>query len=85
MLTQLKLCGVLNRIAGLVLGHFTGPEDADLAEEVERLVVYFTQDNPVPVMSRFPHGHHLPNLTLPLGVPVEMNTQTHRLLIRPGL
>lgn len=83
MLTQLKLCGVLERIAGLILGYFTGPEEEDLAAEVERLATEFTQDNPVPVISRFPHGHHLPNLTLPLGVPLELDTQAGKLLVSP--
>ncbi len=84
MLTQLKLSGALEGIVGLVLGHFTGPNETDLAQEVEQLVMEFTQDNPMPVISRFPHGHCLPNLTLPLGVPVEMNTQLKRLLVQLG-
>lgn len=82
MLTQLKLAGALERIVGLVLGHFTGPDEIDLAQEVERLVMQFTEHHPVPVISGFPHGHRLPNLTLPIGVPVEMNTQFNRLLVR---
>lgn len=83
MLTQLKLCGALRKITGLVLGHFIGPEQVDLAEKVETMILEFTKNNPVPVISRFPHGHRLPNLTLPVGVPIEMNTEAGELVVRP--
>ncbi|MBI5250437.1 MAG: LD-carboxypeptidase, partial [Desulfomonile tiedjei] len=81
MLTQLKLSGVLADIAGLVLGHFVGPDQTDLAEDVERMALQFTWDNPVPVISRYPHGHRLPNLTLPIGVTVAMDVQSHMLRV----
>jgi muramoyltetrapeptide carboxypeptidase len=83
MLTHLKLSGALGKIAGLVLGHFVGPEGADLAYEVERLALQFTESNPIPVISGFPHGHRLPNLTLPFGVAVEMNTESRELVVLP--
>ena len=62
MLTQLRLSGVLDRIAGLVLGSFTGaePPDAVLADHLPRLRC--------PVLAGWPAGHGQPNRPLPLGV-----------------
>lgn len=73
MLTQLKLAGILRAIAALVLGYFLGPEKENLLEETERLVVKMTDENPVPILSGVPHGHALPNLTIPHGMPVELD------------
>jgi len=75
MLTQLRLAGVLNKAAAIVLGHFVGPDGTDPSEETERIVTELTEYRPVPVISRYPHGHKVPNLTLPIGVPVELNTE----------
>jgi muramoyltetrapeptide carboxypeptidase len=81
MLTQLKLAGILGKITGMVIGHFVNNGQTDLAEDVEKMILEFTVENPVPVISSFPHGHRLPNLTLPLGAPVEMNTQSRELIV----
>jgi muramoyltetrapeptide carboxypeptidase len=75
MLTQLKLAGVLPRVAGIVLGHFMGTQETDMPGQVERLVLELTAENPVPVVSRVPHGHALPNLTIPHGVQVALDTE----------
>lgn len=75
MLTQLKLAGILSRVAGIVLGHFLGTQETDLREEVERLILELTSEHPVPVVSRVPHGHVLPNLTIPHGVRVALDTE----------
>ncbi len=81
MLVHLKLAGILNRVSGLVLGHFIGPRNANQAEEVERVVMELTEDNPVPIISRYPHGHTLPNLTLPHGADVMMSTDPPALVV----
>ena len=62
MLTQLRLSGVLDRIAGLVVGSFSGAEspDAVLADHLPRLRC--------PVLAGWPAGHGQPNRPLPLGV-----------------
>ena len=73
MLMQLKLNGIFERISGLVLGHFIGPNSEDQRPEVERLLLELTQHLSFPVISGFPHGHALPNLTLPHGAIVDMD------------
>jgi muramoyltetrapeptide carboxypeptidase len=82
MLTQLKLAGVLERLSGVIVGHFLGPDGQDLAPEAERLVAEMTEANPIPVVSRFPHGHILPNLTLPHGALVRMDTEARSITVR---
>jgi len=81
MLTHLKLSGVLEKINGLVLGHFLGPDSTSLIHEAERIALEFTANAAVPVVSGYPHGHTLPNLTIPIGVPVEMDTEDMRLVV----
>jgi len=74
MFTQLRLAGIYECIGGIVLGHFVGPDGADLAPDVEKLVCERTQEFDFPIVSRFPHGHRLPNLTLPHGMHAKLDT-----------
>ncbi|MDQ7784566.1 MAG: LD-carboxypeptidase [Desulfomonilaceae bacterium] len=81
MLVQLKLAGILDRVSGIILGHFIGPREVDQASRVERMVMNLTLDHPVPVISRYPHGHTLPNLTLPHGAHVTLATDPPSLIV----
>ena len=81
MLTQLKLAGILDSVSALILGHFVGPGGGDLQPEVERIVMELTAGRDVPVISGFPHGHKLPNVTLPIGMPTELDTDRSLLRI----
>ncbi len=84
MLTQLKLAGALALIGGMVLGHFVGPDDnGNLGSTVEKIALELTEDNPIPVVSRFLHGHTLPNLTVPHGIPADLDTDVLSLVVRP--
>lgn len=73
MLSQLRLAGVLDRIAGLLVGRFSGAErpDAVLADHLDRLRC--------PVLAGWPSGHGQPNRPLPLGVHAEMDVAAGRL------
>jgi muramoyltetrapeptide carboxypeptidase len=81
MLTHLKLAGVLDRVNGIVLGHFLGPCCTDLRDETSRILMELIGDRPIPVISGFPHGHTLPNLTVPIGIPVELNSEGPSLVV----
>ena len=74
MFMQLKLNGVFQRISGLLLGRFIGPESEDQRKAVEELILELSKEFRFPIISGFPHGHALPNLTLPHGMFVEMDT-----------
>lgn len=75
MLSQLRLAGVLDRIAGLLVGSFSGAEspDAVLADHLPRLRC--------PVLAGWPSGHGQPNRPLPLGVPAEMDVAAGTLVL----
>jgi muramoyltetrapeptide carboxypeptidase len=66
-LTQLRLAGVLAAVTGFVLGGFSDADNADavLADHLHPLGK--------PVMAGWPAGHIVPNVALPLGLPVEMD------------
>jgi muramoyltetrapeptide carboxypeptidase len=76
MLTQLRLAGVLDRIAGLLVGSFSGADspDAVLADHLPRLRC--------PVLAGWPAGHGQPNRPLPLGVPAELDAVAGTLILR---
>lgn len=70
MLTQLRLAGKLEHVAGVVLGSFAncdGREEGDVAAEVFR---EFFADAPYPVVAGFPAGHLSENLPITFGVPI---------------
>lgn len=74
-LTQLRLAGILDKLAGLLIGSFNGvsPEhDAVLAEEVPRLALEFTPES-VAVASGVAYGHIPHRFTLPVGAPVSVD------------
>jgi muramoyltetrapeptide carboxypeptidase len=87
MLTQLKLTGALRKVKALVLGHFLGPEGEgeDLGPEVDKIVMELTTDKRIPIISGFPHGHVLPNVTLPHGAPVRLDTDREVLKVQLDL
>lgn len=76
MLSTLRLSGKLDQAAGFVLGTFTRRENEDTSDEVttidDVLEEYFSRLE-VPVLWRFPVGHHRCNATLPIGALCELD------------
>lgn len=71
---HLKTAGVLDEAAGFVLGELSDREDD--AEELEQVFLDLVgRDRPVIV--GMPSGHVEPNLVLPIGVEVEIDTVAH--------
>lgn len=81
MLSQLRLAGLLDRFAGVVLGTFDGADETELAAVLKE---YFGGGK-VPVLADFPVGHTPYNVTLPHGGLVELDATagTVRLLEAP--
>lgn len=81
MITQLRLAGVLDGIAGVALGEFTPPEadtaDPDLAAVLGELL----EPLGVPVVYGLPFGHGRENWTLPLGVRARLDADSPALEI----
>lgn len=76
MLTQLKLAGKLDRIAGLILGDFAAQhsrgEKASYLERIWTRALELCENRSLPVWGNFPSGHCPRNMTLPLGAVAEM-------------
>ena len=75
-LSQLRLSGVLKQLAGVILGHFadcTGDPHDDSLTLDEVFADYFG-DLGIPVWQGYPSGHARPNLTLPLGATIRLDT-----------
>lgn len=64
MFTHLKRAGILENIAGLVIGHMTALKESDLrfGETVEDIVLNKVSEFGYPVAFKFPIGHESPNL-----------------------
>lgn len=86
MLTQLSLAGKFARLAGLIVGDFSGlypgnssQQDSYLEGIWERLLV-LCADGDFPIWGNFPSGHFPHNMTLPLGAQTQMQSGNARLL-----
>ncbi len=77
MLVQLRQAGKLSSIAGLLFGGFqgsrTGEQDSHEKEVMDEVLEGNTKDLGVPVACGLPVGHGEHNVTLPLGVSVEID------------
>ena len=77
MLTQMKLAGCFNEIAGLILGTFK--ECGQLNEIVDIFNDIF-EDLDIPILAGFEVGHGVHNLTIPMGLGATLDTDKKRLL-----
>jgi muramoyltetrapeptide carboxypeptidase len=83
MLTHLALAGQLGGVAGLIGGDFM---DCGHPSEIDRLLVAVASEREIPLITGFPAGHGRNNLTLPLGMPAQLDTRRMTLhTLNPGL
>jgi muramoyltetrapeptide carboxypeptidase len=75
MLTQLRLAGALDRVAGIAIGQFTQCDDPDL-EGIE-VVRRMAWELGVPTIEGVPAGHGDENFALPLGSMVTVVAPRH--------
>jgi muramoyltetrapeptide carboxypeptidase len=69
MLTQLRLAGILESAAGIVLGEFVGCDEPGGEPAARAVLAELLKDFNGPVVFGFPSGHTAgPAMTLPLGV-----------------
>lgn len=89
MLSTLRLAGKLDTLRGVVLGTFTYRADQDTSikegQTVDQVLRSYFGSLGIPVVNRFPAGHHACNATLPLNVKAELDADagTIRLLESP--
>ncbi len=82
MLTQLKQAGVLDQVAAVVFGAIRVPHGS---EQERRLTAEFvhnqTSQLKCPVLLGIEAGHGTENLTLPIGLPVQVDGDAGRLIV----
>lgn len=79
-LSQLRLAGVLDQVAGVVVGSFTSKEPGERSETDRVLREYFAKLK-VPVILNFPIGHTPQNATVPHGGLVELDANKAELKV----
>lgn len=85
MITQLRLAGVFERVAGVVLGRFTdcGPE-RETHFSVEAVLEDLLGGLRVPVMGGLQCGHVTPKVSLPIGVRCALDAGAGTLTVLEG-
>jgi muramoyltetrapeptide carboxypeptidase len=78
MLVHMKIAGCFDGIEGLVLGSF---QDCGTSAEIEEIVEDVFQGTEFPILAGVDAGHADPNLTLPLGVRAELDTERRSLTV----
>ncbi len=82
MLYQLKLGGVLGRIAGLALGNLGG---GPRGEKILKEVVLEAVGSRIPVLAGLPCGHGTQNITLSLGAWVRLDKRGSLVFMEAGV
>jgi muramoyltetrapeptide carboxypeptidase len=86
LLTQLRLAGLLGRVAGVAVGAFTEAGDAPDAPSIAEVLEDRLGDLGVPVATGLPFGHVADNWTLPLGVRARLDADAGTLtLLEPAV
>jgi muramoyltetrapeptide carboxypeptidase len=71
LLTQLRLSGLLDAVAGVLLGSFT--EATSPTPLLQQMLATPCQRAGKPLLAGWPTGHGTPNLPLPMGLPVRLD------------
>ena len=69
MMMNLKVSGVLEKLSGIVVGHFSDMKDGDtpFGKEAAEIIREAVDEYTYPVMFGFPAGHVMPNYPLIMG------------------
>ncbi|MBU1937136.1 LD-carboxypeptidase [bacterium] len=75
LLFHLRNAGIFRRVGALLIGDMlhSAPDEKDMPS-VDEIVLDATKDYDFPILSGIPYGHGAQRLTLPVGVPVKLNT-----------
>jgi muramoyltetrapeptide carboxypeptidase len=78
MLTQMKLAGCFNGIAGMILGTF---KKCGQLNEIVEIFDNIFHDTDIPILAGFDIGHGKTNLTVPMGRVATLDTGKKRLYV----
>jgi muramoyltetrapeptide carboxypeptidase len=82
----LRLAGVFDRIAAMVVGIAQELPDGDGYPELREATLEALGDRPVPVLGHVDFGHAAPNLPLPLGIRAAVDADARTLtLLEPAV
>ncbi len=83
MLIQCKNAGLLDELAGLVVGGFTDMQDEATAfgETVIAMILRLTKEVNYPICFDFPISHELDNMPVQLGASYHLSVTTNRVLL----
>ncbi len=84
-LAHLYQAGVFSEIRALILGEFIDCEDTNEARRsvrVEDVLKEYFGEVDFPVIYNFPYGHGMRKFTMPIGVPVRLNTAKQQLIVQ---
>jgi muramoyltetrapeptide carboxypeptidase len=87
MLTQLKAASKLKNVKGIIFGKMPGCQPAShLSYVLEDVICDVLADQSFPILFGFPAGHGGEQVTLPLGLPVEIDGDAAAVtLLEPGV
>ena len=80
----LRLAGILDRIAGMVVGTPTEMETADGPDTLREIVLDVLGDRDIPVLGNVDVGHSAANIPLPLGVRAALHADARTLSLLEG-
>lgn len=82
-LSQLRLGGKFDKVAGVMLGHYTGCESKKGEDSLtlEHVLADYFSELRVPVIVNFPAGHNRQNTTLPMNAMVELDADARRVRV----
>ncbi len=83
-LAQMKMAGIFDKIAGLVLGQFVDcePEEPEKPHlTTEQIFLDYFSDLNIPIVTNFAYGHVPIKHTMPVGVEAELNTDAGGLIL----
>jgi len=73
MMQNLRLSGILKRLAGLIVGQFTDcPEDPFMMQTIEEIIFEAAKEYHFPICFNFPVGHINNNLPLIISTPITL-------------
>lgn len=84
-LAQLKLAGILDQVAGIVVGQFTdcGPRDPEKPTlSLNEIFDDYLSPLKVPIITNFAYGHDTIKHIMPIGVEAELDTEQGGLIIK---
>lgn len=78
MFAQLELCGILEQVSGIIVGQFSNCFKGNKQKRLhtaKNLLADHMRDLEIPIVYNMPFGHESRIITLPIGLPVRLDTR----------